>query len=264
MRIFLLLLLSFSLLPAQTIQQKGRQVIDEAIEALGGDNFLALKNKVERGRFFSFYREELSGLSSAAVFTLYTPAEDPPKVGELYQRERQSFGKKKESWAVLFSEDDGWEVTYRGAKPMDKESIEDHRDNRQRDIFYILLRRLGEEGLIFEHRGTEVVDNRPMETIDITDSENRVTRVWFHSSTKLPLRQLIDKRDNLGVRHEIVTIYDKYRDVGGGVMLPFMQQRLRDGERNFSMYADTVEINQELPEDTFALPGNMKVLERSR
>ena len=264
MRALLIFFLGVSLLPAQTIQQKGRQVIDEAIAALGGDNFLALKNKVEQGMFFSFYREEISGLSRATVSTMYPPAADPPKVGDLYQRERQSFGKNKESWAVLFSEDDGWEVTYRGAKPLDTETIKNHRDSRQRDIFYILLRRLGEEGLIIEHRGSEVVDNRPMQVVDITDSENRVVRVWFHYSTKLPFRQIIDRRDEFGIRHEIVTIFDKYRDAGGGVMLPLTLQRERDGKREFSMYAESVEINQILPEEIFTLPGNLKILEREK
>ena len=263
MRALAILLLGLSLATAQTRQEKGKQVIDEAVAALGGEQFLALRNKVEKGRVFSFFREQLSGLSHATVYTRYLTAPTTPRTNELYLRERQAFG-KNEAWSVLINEEDGWELTYRGAKPLKSETLERLRDSRQRDIFYILLRRLGEEGLILESRGAEVVDNKPMELVDITDSNNRVVTVYFHYSTKLPLRQLFYRRNKTRVRHEEVTVYDKYRDVGGGVKLPFVVQRERDGERVFAMYADSVEINQPVTDEKFSLPGDLKILEREK
>ncbi|MCP5115187.1 MAG: hypothetical protein GY953_30515, partial [bacterium] len=138
------------------------------------------------------------------------------------------------------------------------------RDSRQRDIFYILLRRMDEEGLIFEHRGSEVIDNKPTIKVDVTDGKNRVVSVFLHYSTKLPLRQVFYRRDKTRYRHEEVTYYDKYRDVGGGVMLPFVIQRERDGERSFSLFADSVVINQDLTDELLSLPYDTKVLERQK
>ena len=174
--------------------ERGKKVIEEAVTALGGEQFLALNNKVEKGRIYSFYDQKLSGLSQATIYTKYLIAPTRPEIGDLYLRERQAFG-KKEAWAVLFNEFDGWEVTFHGARPLKEETIERFRGSRQRDIFYILLRRLNEDGLIVEDRGTDVVDNKPLRMVDITDAENRVVRVYFHRSTKLPMRQVYARRD---------------------------------------------------------------------
>jgi len=264
MRILLLVLLSYTLALAETKQEQGKRIIDEAIAALGGDRFLAMKNRAEQGRAYSFYREELSGLSRATIYTRYLTAAVPPAVDKLYLRERQAFG-KEEVWAVLFNETGAWEVTYRGARPLREDRIERYRDTRQRDIFYILLRRLGEKGLLIESRGTEVVDNRPVQIVDITDSENRVVTVYFHYSTKLPIRQVFYRRDpKTKFRHEEVTFYDKYRDVGDGVLWPFVVQTRRDGERVYSMFSETVSINEPLTDEKFTLPVNIKMLPREK
>ena len=50
---------------------KGKQVIADAIAALGGDKFLEMQDRVENGRAYSFYRDKLSGLSIAKIYTRY-------------------------------------------------------------------------------------------------------------------------------------------------------------------------------------------------
>lgn len=263
MRMVLTLVLSCTLAGAQTKAERGRQIIDQAIEALGGNKFLAVDTRVEKGRVYSFYREKLSGLSKATIYTQYLKTPDPADARQLYLRERQAFG-DDEAWSVLFNEEDGWEITFRGARPLKEETVERFRDSRWRDIFYILLRRLNEPGMIFEYRDRDVVDNKPMEIVEITDSENRAVTVYFDYSTKLPGRQVFYRRDEDRVRHEELTIFDKYRDVGGGVQFPFVVQKFRDGEKTFSMFAESIEINVPLVEGKVSLPGNIKMLERQK
>jgi hypothetical protein len=271
MRLILSLMLGASLAAGQAItspvitrqMQEGRQIIDDAIEALGGDNFLAITTKVEKGRFYSFYNRELSGLSRATVYTKFLVAPDPPAPEELYLRERQAFG-EDEKWSVIFSETDGWEVTFRGARPLSEETLKAHRTRRRRDIFYILLRRLNEKGITFEHRGREIIDNKPLEVVEIIDAENTAVTVYFHYTSKLPIRQVFAWRDDERIRHEEGTIFDKYKDAGFGVVLPRVAQRTRDGVKTFSMFADTVEVNVPLDDNTIGLPGDIKMLEREQ
>ena len=54
-----------ALASAETSQEHGKRVVNEALTALGGDKFLAMQDRVEFGRAYSFYRQELSGLSFA-------------------------------------------------------------------------------------------------------------------------------------------------------------------------------------------------------
>jgi hypothetical protein len=241
----------------ETIQERGKRVADEAVAALGGDKFLAMRDRVESGRAYSFYRERLRGLSVATIYTRYL---DMAPAGALAQRERQSFGKDEYS-SLLFTDGKGFEITFRGARPMPEETVQRYYETAKRNVFYILRARLKEPGLVFESRGSEIQDNQPVEIVDITDADNQTTTVSFHASTKLPVRQVFVRRDpKTRDRMEEVTYFSKYRDAGGGVMWPYAIERQRNGEKIYEMYADSVAVNQNLTDDKFTLPGNMKIL----
>lgn len=262
MRAVLLLFAALSGAFAQTNAQKGKQILDDALAALGGEHFLRMQDRVETGRAYSFYRQELSGLSVAAISTRYLP-KDAAKPGQLLVAERQSFGKEERSGAVLFFDNQGYEVTWRGARPMPQETIDRFRDSTLHNIFYILRQRLDEPGLIIEWQRSDMVDNRPVDLVNITDADNRVVTVYFDRGTKLPARQLYFRRDpKTRERNEEVTIYSKYRDVGGGVQWPFDIQRLRNGEQIYQIYSESVQINQGLSDGLFQLPTGIKVLKK--
>lgn len=255
-------LLFVSLLPAQTAQQRGKQIVDEAIAALGGKAFLAMEDRVESGRAYSFYRERLSGLSLATIYTRYTTRSGDK--ADLGVRERQAFGKNEDS-SVLFTGDAGYEITFRGARPLAEDRLERYRDSTRQNIFYILRQRLNEPGLIFESRGTDIVDNQPVEILEITDADNRTVTVYFNQTSKLPIRQIYTRRNpETRERDEEVTVFSKYRDAGNGVMWPFAIQRERNGEKIYQIYSDSVAVNKGLTDELFTLPMNVKVLGKKK
>ncbi len=242
------------------IRDKAKQALDQCIEALGGQRFFAIRNRVEEGMVFSFYREEMNGLDHAIIAVEY---DLDPKPGQLSVRERESFGKKKkeEFGAVLFTRTEAYEVTFRGARLLPAERFDRYKDSALHDFFYILLQRFKEPGMIFECRQSDLFEGRPVDIVDITDSENRVTSVYIDRFNHLPLRQLYRRRND--VTHELneeVTVFSKYRDVGGGVQWPFAIQRSRDGERVYQMFATSVKINQDLPDSLFTLPSGIDIL----
>ncbi len=249
----------------QDRQQRGKQIIDDALAALGGPRYLAMQDRVESGRAYSFYREELSGLSIATIYTRYdnsgnTAASDAPLV-----RERQSFGKDEKYGAVLFTDGKGYEITYRGARPLPQQTLDRYQSTVLNNILYILRKRLNEPGMIFEFQGSDVIDNMPVHKVDITDSANRVVTVYFHQRTRLPVRQVYIRRDpKTGERFEEVTILGKYSDAGGGVLWPLDVQRFRNGDRIYQMYAEDVAVNQNLDDKLFTLPAGVKMLKPAR
>ena len=52
--------------PAETRQERGKRVVYEALQAMGGDAFLHTDDRVETGRAYSFYRRTTSGTSIAS------------------------------------------------------------------------------------------------------------------------------------------------------------------------------------------------------
>ena len=140
---------------AETIQERGKRIVNECLQALGGDRYLAMENRVESGRAYSFYRDQLTGLSIAKIYTRYYPSVKDT-AHDLALRERENFG-KKEDFGVLFLEKEAWDITFRGARPLVDERVARYKESTLRDIFYILRVRLKEPGLIFESRGADVL-----------------------------------------------------------------------------------------------------------
>jgi hypothetical protein len=230
---------------------RARKVIDDAVAALGGDKFLQMQDRVESGRAYSFYRENLSGLSIAKIYTRYLTVATGKSGEELGVRERQAFGKNEDS-AVVFREDSAFNVTYRGSKALPQEDFERYRETTLRNVFYILRQRLHEPGLTFESRGSDVADHMPVEIIDVIDAANRVTRLYFHQTTKLPVKQSFSRLDpKTKERDEEVTQFDRYRD-NHGIQWPQQVTRERNGEKIYQIFADSVVFNQDLTDELFS------------
>jgi hypothetical protein len=243
---------------AQTQQERARQVIDRTIDALGGDAFRQMPGRLETGRAVSFYADEISGLSPAKIYTRYLPAE-PGRVLRMVQR--QVLGKKDDE-TILLSAEEGWDITYRGARALTEDRLAQFRESVLLDVFYILRARLDEQHVSFFSRGTDVVENQPVHIIDFYDADNRSTTIWIHSSTYLPTRQLVNRWDaSIKDRTEDITRFTKYRDAGNGVMWPFAVQRERDGEKTFQLFSDSVKTGPQ-DENLFKLPPGIPVLKK--
>ena len=242
---------------AETAMERGKRVVNDALRALGGQAFRTMRNRVESGRAYSFYRSEVSGLSVAKIYTRYL---SNPVPGKIALREREAFG-KDESVFVLLDEEGAWEITYRGARPLPDERYANFQENTLRNVLYIMRQRLDEPGMTFFWRGSDLYENRPVDIVDITDANNQTVTVFFSQSDKLPIRQTFRRRNAEFKDFDTeVTIFAKYRDVGGGIKWPFNIRRERNGEKIFEMYSDGVEVNQTIPDDTFQLPMGIKML----
>lgn len=246
--------------PAETREERGKRVVYEALEALGGDAFLKMNDRVESGRAYSFYREQISGLDRARIYTRYLT----PVPGQVEVRERENFGVKEDS-GVLLLENDAWDITYRGARPLEEEKFANYKTNVLRNVLYILRMRLKEPELQFYSQGSDMFEHRPVEVVDITDASTNTVTVYFDQRTKFPVRQQYRRRNEQFHDFDTeVTIFGLYRNVGNGVMWPCNIRRERNGERIFEMFADQVEINKDLRDNLFTLPSDLKVLSKGK
>lgn len=246
-------------LSAQSESSRGKQVVDKAVAALGGDRFLHMQTRVARGRIYAFFRDQLSGLDVATIYTEYLA--DKPAKG-IALRERQVLGKKQD-YSYLFLPDQGWDVTFRGARPIPDENWERYVRTTENDILYILKVRRDEPGLLFDYIGSDVYLSTHVEIVDITDAQARTIRVYFDHNTFLPVHETYQWIDPATKEHNDEAIdYDKYRDAGDGVMWPYSIERQRNGYKSYQMFATKVEVNQPVPPKTFELPPGAKVLKK--
>ena len=109
---------------AEGSQERAKRVIDEAIAALGGNAFLNMTDRAESGRVYAFYREKITGLATATIYTRYGTVSDSHG---LAVRERDSFVKgdksNKEEYADLFTDKGAWDISYRGIRPLPEDRL---------------------------------------------------------------------------------------------------------------------------------------------
>jgi hypothetical protein len=244
---------------AEDVAVRGKRVIAECLQAIGGKAFLSMQDRTESGRAYSFYNEKLSGLSIATIYTRHY--DTPPAPDELPLRERQAFGKDGDFGVLFTGGKEAWDYSYRGVRPLPDTTAHRWVESYYHNFFCIMRHRYTEPGLLFESQGTDVLLNEPVEVVDITDSENRVTTVYVHYSSKLPVRQRFYRRDPVTKeRREEVSEFSKFRDAGSGVQWPFTIRRMRDSEKVYEIYSEHVGINQSLADSLFTLPAGAKML----
>jgi hypothetical protein len=245
-------------LTAQPVD-KGKQAVEDAVVALGGERFLQMQNRTESGRAYSFYNEELAGLDIATIYTEYLPSK--PEDGVAI-RERQVFGKKQD-YSVLFLSDQGWDVTFRGARPIPDQNLKRYLNSTRNNILYLLRVRYKEPGMEFDYVGRDVMQNVEVLLVDITDALGQVVHVVFDKITKLPIRQTFSYLDpETKVRTDETTEFGNYRQVGDGIQWPFSIRRERNGLKVYELYANKIQVNQALPPKIFDLPPGVKILNK--
>jgi hypothetical protein len=259
-RILFAVLAAALVLRAETPEQRGKRVVDECLQALGGDRYLNMENRVESGRVYSFYREALTGLSIAKIYTRYDSGV-ADTAHNLAQHERDNYD-KKEDYGTLFTDKEAWDITYRGARPLPADRFTRYKETTLHDVFYIIRVRLHEPGWVIESKGADVIENRPVEIVDLTDADNLTTTVYFDQITKLPVRQGFFRRDPVTKdKNEEVTHFTKYRDAGDGVQWPFAIERDRNGEKIYEIFSTSVDVNdKKVADDLFLLPSTIKLL----
>jgi hypothetical protein len=248
---------------AETQQEQGRRIIDQCIEALGGDAFRQMPGHLQTGRAYRFYADKLTGLAPARIYTKYldTAQGDASAGKTLREVQRQVLGKHDDE-ALILTATEGWDVTYRGAEAVPAERVDQFREFTLTDIFYILRARLDEPNMSLFSRGEDIVDNRPTEIVDYYDADNRNVTVWIHSSTWLPVQQLVKRWDPLiNDRRDEITSFTKYRDAGNGVKWPHEFQRQRDGEKTYQLISDSVKVGA-FNDSLFKLPPGVKILQK--
>ena len=246
-------------LAAETRQAKGKRLLREAFEAVGGESFLNVRTQVRAGRAYSFYNRQVRG---QARITIYDRFQDMlPDAGEdwLPISRREVYTEKGDYYA-LFMNGNGYEVTYRGAVPQPEDYMQRYRLATRRDIFYFMRYRMDEPGLYYYYKGTEIIDNVPCDTVDIVDSEGEAITLFLRQSDGLPVQQEYLRRDpKTRIPYEEKSVFGRYKPIGD-TLLPWIVRRERDGARVFELYAQSYLVNEPLKASVFEIPEGVPVL----
>jgi outer membrane lipoprotein-sorting protein len=227
-----------ALMPDQSAA-KAKQLLQQAIQALGGSAYLNVRDVTCTGRLGQFgHSGDLNGF---AKFIDYAKPPDKDRTENL----------PKQNIITVMNGNQGWSLDRGGVSEASVADVAQFQEDTKTDIDYILRHRLKEPDMILRYAGGDVVDLHEAEWVELIDSENRTIRIAFDKSTHLPLRKVITTRAPVaGVKWDVVEYYSNYHPISG-IQTPFQIARERNSIKVYQVFFEGCSYNTNVPDSYF-------------
>lgn len=213
---------------------KARQIIEQGIAALGGQNYLTIRDLEQQGRTYGFH----SGRATGAGGPFWSFSEFPDK-------ERVELTKERDI-AEVFVGDKGWEITYKGPHPVEKKDLEDYLRRKHFALDIVLRNWVHDPGVILLFDGNAIAAQHPALRVTLINAQNESVSLFFDVDTHLPVKKSFEWRDPVDRQKNLEEeVYDNYKPVSG-VMAPYSVTRFFNGDMSNQRFLNSVTINQGL------------------
>jgi hypothetical protein len=231
--------------PAATIPvdqdnaRRARAVLDQAIQALGGDAYMNIQDISQEGRTFSFYHGRPNSLG--VIFWRFYKYPDKDRLELTKQRDV----------VYVYNGDKGTEITYKGPHPIDPKDLTEYLRRRHFSLDVVLRKWLLEPGVALFYEGQTVAEEKPVEQVTVMNAHNEGVTLYINIDDHLPVKKTYSWRDATDKQRNIEDeIYDNYRLVQG-IMTPHTITRFLNGDMSGQRFLTSVSYNQGTADSQF-------------
>ena len=217
---------------------KAKAILQQAIDALGGAAYLSVHNSDCTGRYAQFQHSgEIGG-----YLEIHEYREMPDKSRIEYD--------PKAIIVNIYAGDKGWSLDRSGVSEVPASDMADYQEQMKMQMSNILRNRLNDRSLFFRYGGSDVVDLKQADWVEIGD-QGRTLRIAVGRSDHLPLRSVLQQRDpKTGENTERSTFYTSYHLIGG-IQTPFRESRFLNGRQVYQVFWESCSYNVDLPANFF-------------
>jgi hypothetical protein len=218
---------------------KAKQILQQLINAFGGPGYLEIRESYCEGRLARFgHNGELTG---------YTPFKDYWR----YPDKNRTDYSKKGVIIDLYNGDKGWTLDRGGVRDQDPTAVTDFQEQAKKDINNLLRIRLKEPGMTFRFGGTDIVDLKTVDWVEIVDSEQRNFRLAVDRTSHLLVRSMVTTGDEATHDRGVETsIYTNYQLIDSAQTAMQITSD-RDGRKINQVFFSSCRYNPGFPEDLF-------------
>ena len=218
---------------------KAKQILQQLIDAFGGPTYMDIRDSDCEGRLARFgHNGEMTG---------YTPFKDYWR----YPDANRTDYSKKGVIINLYVGDKGWTLDKGGVTELSAASIADFQEQTKKDINNLLRVRLKEPGMNIRFGGTDIVDLKTVDLVDITDAEQRNFRLAVDRTTHLLVRAVVTTQDEtMGQPNVETNIFTNYQ-LMDGVRTALQITSDHNGRRINQVFFASCKYNSNLPPDLF-------------
>jgi hypothetical protein len=214
--------------------RQARALLNQAIQALGGQTYLNVHDVQQQGRTYGFYHGRPTG--AGALFWRFVEYPD---------KERLEVTKERDV-AYVYSGEKGYEVTYKGAHAMERKDLEDYLRRRRFSLETMLRVWINDPTVALFYDGNAMAGNIPAQQVTLINSKNEAVSLCFDVDSHLPIKKSYKWRDPVDKeRNSEEEVYDNYKPVQG-VMTPYSFTRLYNGDMQSQRFINSVQFNQGL------------------
>ena len=225
--------------PDQENARKAKALVDQAIQALGGQTYLTIRDREQQGRGYSFHHGRPTG--SGGVFWSFT---------EFPDKERVEVTKERDI-AELYVGNKGYEITYKGAHPIEPKDLVDYLRRRRFSLDTVLRTWVNDPGVVLLFEGPAVAAQHPAQQVTLINAQNESVTLFFDTDTHLPVKKSFSWRDPVDRQKNLEEeVYENYRPVSG-IMAPYNVTRYFNGDMAGQRFLNSVTINQGLDQTMF-------------
>jgi len=152
---------------------------------------------------------------------------------------------------ALYNGDRGWTLDRSGVTELPVTSISEFQEQMKRNIDNVLKVRLKEPGWTYRFGGSDTVDLKEVEWVELTDSEERKFRLAVDRNTRLLVRSVVTtNNEETRERDDDTTIYTNYQ-LKDTVWTPMQVTKDHNDRRAAQFFYDSCRYNPGLPSDYF-------------
>jgi len=218
---------------------KAKSIIDQGIQAMGGQAYLTIRDRELQGRGYGFHHGRPTG--GGGPFWAFI---------EFPDKERIEFTKERDI-AQVYVGNKGYEITYKGPTPVEEKDLSEYLRRRKFSLDAVLRTWVNDPTVIFLFDGNAIAAQHPALQVTLVNSQNESVSLYFDVDSHLPVKKSFEWRDPVDKQKNLEEeVYDNYREVSG-IMAPFNITRFFNGDMASQRFLNTVTINQGLDATMF-------------
>jgi len=213
---------------------KAKAIIEQGIQALGGQIYLTIRDREQQGRGYGFHHGNPTG--GGGPFWSFSQFPD---------KERVEFTKERDI-AQVFVGDKGYEITFKGPHPVEQKDLDDYLRRRRFSLERVLRLWVNDPSVVMLFEGNAIAAQHPAYQVTLVNSQNESVTLYFDTDSHLPIKKSFEWRDPVDKQKNLEEeVYDNYRSVSG-IMAPYNVTRYFNGDMSNQRYLSSVTINQGL------------------
>jgi hypothetical protein len=218
--------------------RQARTLLDQAIQALGGQAYLNVHDMEQQGRTYSFHHGSASG---GVVFWRFVEYPDKERVEVTPQRDV----------AVLYIGEKGYELTYKGPHAVEKKDLDDYLRRRRLSLETVLRTWVNDPTVALFYDGNALAGNLPAQQVTLINAKDEAVSLFFDLDSHLPIKKSHKWRDPVDKDRNVEEeIYDNYKPVQG-IMTPYSFTRYYNGDMQTQRFLNSIHYDEGVNETMF-------------